>query len=260
MIWPQSTAQQKLGELYALNLTEDQLRERFVRPYQEGRPITWDGRTLPPSDVARITIGYTEDAQSEVKGGVPDRRYRVVTGGEDVTNDWIVGPPGSGSTQPEPSDSGTRNPKRVMVVHGRNAAARDAMFTFLRAVGLEPIEWEQAVGLTGAATPHNLDAVRAAMSEGQAVVVILTAEDHARLLPELAGENDDDEQSLRGQPRQNVILEAGLAMGIDRNRTILVELGANPPCQRLRWTKRRPNHEQRGGTDRSTVAASRSGL
>jgi hypothetical protein len=33
------------------------------------------------------------------------------------------------------------------------------------------------------------------------------------------------DRRLRGQPRQNVILEAGLAMGVDRRRVILVELG-----------------------------------
>jgi hypothetical protein len=97
------------------------------------------------------------------------------------------------------------------------------MFTFLRALGLAPIEWEQAVAETGMGSPHNLDAVRAAMDVAQAVVVISTAEDQAGLLPDLA--SDDDEVLLRGQPRQNVLLEAGFAMGIDRAKTILVELG-----------------------------------
>jgi predicted nucleotide-binding protein len=98
------------------------------------------------------------------------------------------------------------------------------MFMFLRTLGLSPIEWEQAITETGVASPHNLDAVRAAMDVGQAVVVILTAEDRAGLLPQLAADNEDDRR-LRGQPRQNVILEAGLAMGVDRRRVILVELG-----------------------------------
>ncbi len=57
---------------------------------------------------------------------------------------------------------------------------------------------------------------------GQAVVVLLTAEDQAGLLPRLADEDHDD-VLLRGQPRQNVILEAGMAMGIDPSRTLLVE-------------------------------------
>jgi len=75
--------------------------------------------------------------------------------------------------------------------------------------------------------PHNLHAVQAAMDLGQAVVVILAAEDRAGLLPELASSPEDaTDLRLRGQSRQNVILEAGLAMGVDRDRTILVELGS----------------------------------
>jgi predicted nucleotide-binding protein len=75
------------------------------------------------------------------------------------------------------------------------------------------------------ASPHNLDAVRAAMDLGQAVVVILTAEDQGGRLPWLAGPDDEEDLLLQGQPRQNVVLEAGMAMGIDRNRTVLVEIG-----------------------------------
>jgi predicted nucleotide-binding protein len=112
-----------------------------------------------------------------------------------------------------------------MVVHGRNLRVRDAMFQFLRALGLQPIEWDQAISETGMGSPHNLDAVRAAMDIAQAVVVVLTAEDVGGLIPALAQGDDDDDVTLRGQPRQNVILEAGLAMGVDRARTILVEVG-----------------------------------
>lgn len=117
-----------------------------------------------------------------------------------------------------------RDRKRVMVVYGRNAGARVAMFTFLRSLSLQPIEWEEAVTETGRGSPHNLEAVEAAMRVAQAVVVVLTAEDEARLMPRFAEPHDRTE--LIGQPRLNVILEAGLAMGLDRDRTILVELGA----------------------------------
>src|SRR6266852_8917563 len=111
-----------------------------------------------------------------------------------------------------------------MVVHGRNARAREAMFSFLRCLGLAPIEWEQAVAETGMASPYNLEAVQAAMDVAQAVVVVLTAEDRAGLLPELT-DGPDPDTALEGQPRQNVMLEAGMAIGIGRASTIIVQIG-----------------------------------
>jgi predicted nucleotide-binding protein len=115
------------------------------------------------------------------------------------------------------------NPRSVMVVHGRNQAARDAMFTFLRTLGLSPTDWAQAVGMTGVGAPHNLAAFRAAVSHAQAVVVLLTAEDEGALIPALRAPAEGG--GFLGQPRQNVMVEAGLALGVCEARTILVELG-----------------------------------
>jgi predicted nucleotide-binding protein len=128
-----------------------------------------------------------------------------------------------GGTPQKPEAGGGR---RVMVVHGRNLEARDAMFRFLRSVDLAPIPWHEAVTETGIGSPHNLAAVRAAMDMAQAVVVILTPEERAGLLPQLATAHDASEVEIGSQPRQNVILEAGMAMGIDQEHTILVELGS----------------------------------
>jgi hypothetical protein len=112
-----------------------------------------------------------------------------------------------------------------MVVHGRNLAARNAMFMFLRSLGLSPIEWEEAVAETGMGSPYTLEAVQAAMDVAQAVVVVLTAEDQAGLLPALADGQESTETALEGQPRQNVIFEAGMAMGTGRAGAVLVEIG-----------------------------------
>src|ERR1044071_1255947 len=45
------------------------------------------------------------------------------------------------------------DPRKVFVVHGRNERARTAMADFLRSIDLRPIEWSEAVRLTGEASP-----------------------------------------------------------------------------------------------------------
>ena len=100
------------------------------------------------------------------------------------------------------------------------------MASFLRSLGLEPILWEDAVEETGLGSPHNLEAVEAAMKVAQAVVVIFTAEDEARVVEQFRDPALPDEAELQGQPRPNVFLEAGMAMALDRKGTILTRLGS----------------------------------
>jgi hypothetical protein len=50
--------------------------------------------------------------------------------------------------------AGDPAPRNVMVVHGRDEAIRRAMFSFLRSIGLHPIEWSEAVDQTGSAAPY----------------------------------------------------------------------------------------------------------
>jgi CAP12/Pycsar effector protein, TIR domain len=43
---------------------------------------------------------------------------------------------------------------KVFVIHGRDKRLRDGIFTFLRSIGLDPIEWREAVGMTGKSAPY----------------------------------------------------------------------------------------------------------
>jgi len=122
------------------------------------------------------------------------------------------------------------DPRAIFVIHGRNQAARDAMFDFLRAVGLLPIEWTQAVLATGRPSPHIGEVLKAAFERAQAVLVLMTPDDEARLRIDLQTPGDPPhEKDLTPQARPNVIFEAGMAMAWDENRTILVELGQCRP-------------------------------
>jgi len=118
----------------------------------------------------------------------------------------------------------------VFVVHGRNLAARDAMFTFLRAVGLKPLEWTQALKLVRKGSPYVGEVLEAAFREAAAVVVLLTPDDEARLQPTFVGRSDPPyEKKLTGQARPNVLFEAGMAFGKDPNSTVLVQIGKLRP-------------------------------
>ena len=120
------------------------------------------------------------------------------------------------------SSSGTH----VFVVHGRDLRLRDGMFTFLRSIGLDPIEWTEAVAMTGKAAPYIGEILAAAFSNAQAVVVMLTGDDEARLRAELHGQSEPShETELTAQARPNVLFEAGMAMAHNPERTVLVEFG-----------------------------------
>lgn len=117
------------------------------------------------------------------------------------------------------------DPKRVLVVYGRNEKARKAMFELLRAVDLDPFEWGEVVKETKKGSPYVGEVLDEAFSKAQAVVVLLTGDDIAYLREEYR--NPDDalhEETPTPQARTNVIFEAGRAFGTHPDRTVLVEL------------------------------------
>jgi Predicted nucleotide-binding protein containing TIR-like domain len=94
------------------------------------------------------------------------------------------------------------DPKKVLVVYGRNEDARRAMFSFLRAIGLEPLEWTQAVSLTADGSPYVGQILDRAFTAAQAVVVLVTGDDLARLETRYLQESDPPyERALTPQAR-----------------------------------------------------------
>lgn len=124
----------------------------------------------------------------------------------------------------------SKDNRNVFVVHGRNLEARNSLFRFLRSIGLRPLEWSQAVKETGEASPFIGNILDVAFSMAQAIVVLLTPDDEARLREPFRGPADPPyESQLTGQARPNVLFEAGMAMGHNPSRTIIVELGTVRP-------------------------------
>jgi predicted nucleotide-binding protein len=207
--------------MYLIDAEQDTLDARVIEPWSEGRPIVMGGRTVLPAAIEEILIFETD---APVQKTLASGFAAAVSGGRNRTDDLIAKAAGGLVEAVDLGPGIERNPKRVMIVHGRNEAARDAVRAYLVSLGLEPIGWEEAIEETGEASPHNLVAVTASLEVAQAVVVIFTAEDEARLIERFRGDGDDDQ--LRGQPRPNVFLEAGMALSLLRHRTILVRLGA----------------------------------
>jgi hypothetical protein len=64
----------------------------------------------------------------------------------------------------------------------------------------------------------------------KAAVVLMTPDDEARLKEEFWQQTDgESEKEFTGQPRQNVLFEAGMALGLYEDRTVIVELGRLRP-------------------------------
>ena len=120
--------------------------------------------------------------------------------------------------------------RKVFVVHGRDKAARRSLYEFLRAIGLQPLEWSQAVKLTRKPTPSVDEVLRAAFRAATAVVVLMTGDDRVRLRKKLQKKRDPKyEKELRPQARPNVLYEAGMAMALRPDRTVLVQIGELRP-------------------------------
>jgi len=119
---------------------------------------------------------------------------------------------------------------KVFVVHGRNPLARESMFQFLRAIGLKPIEWSQATTMSGKGAPFISEILEVAFSNAQAVVVLITGDDEAKLRNDYLRNSDPIfEKVFTPQARPNVLFEAGMAFGYHPDRTILVEIGETRP-------------------------------
>lgn len=117
--------------------------------------------------------------------------------------------------------------RSVMVVNGRDGINAAALFTFLRAIGLRPLEWSKLVGAANSGAPYIGQVLDEAFAGAQAVVILQTPDDIAYLRPELVPEGDpENELAPRGQARPNVFFEAGMAIGRFPQRTVFVEIGA----------------------------------
>lgn len=111
--------------------------------------------------------------------------------------------------------------KSVMVIYGHDQQANAALFDWLRAIGLQPQEWGQLVKQSQTTAPYIGQVLEYAFGIAQAVVVFFTPDEYVvettapAALP----------ASWRFQARPNVLIEAGMALALHPDRTVLLLLG-----------------------------------
>jgi len=114
------------------------------------------------------------------------------------------------------------------VAYGSNEKARIAMFTFLRALDLLPMEWPCMHKLTGMSGASNSQVVEAGIKVAQCYVVLLTPDDV--VASSRASDATGAGGAMRTQARPNVLAELGMTWTKDPSRTLIVTLGdARPP-------------------------------
>lgn len=128
---------------------------------------------------------------------------------------------GGKAAKPRPKDNS------VFVIGGRDTAVTESMYALLNALGCKPVEFHQAVArVRGTGSPYVGVVLDKAFEQVQALVVLFTPDDEAKLKDQFLKPNEiQTEGRYRGQARQNVVFEAGMALARHEDKTILVQIG-----------------------------------
>lgn len=114
--------------------------------------------------------------------------------------------------------------KKVFIVHGRDLDFKQKIANFLRALSLTPLEWNAVASETGKATPTTHEIIVKGFEVAQVIIVLLTGDDEGKMKDMFIKDTDNNlERTLSSQPRLNVVYEAGLAFGMNPQRTLIIK-------------------------------------
>ncbi len=199
------------------DLTKEQLLSRYVEPYEQGKPILINGKTVPPEDIERIKFHRSEKtiesyvpaikAESRkssvsIIGGL-SYTHTAINRSKDVTDEFIEGPPGYKKVLVEAKiSSGARgsDKSKVFIVHGSDKAAQSKAARFVEKLGLEAIILHEKAS-SGRTIIEKIEHY----SDVGFAIVLYTPDD--------VGNVKSKSEELNGRARQNVVFEHGYLIG-----------------------------------------------
>jgi len=223
------------------DLSQQDLLTKIVKPYEQGKGIFINGTNINSLEITKIFIGKTRETYKEVSDRIhqqdmieiqrykqrgiavfpPSNYYHRAFGkGEDVLDEFILGPPGykvykkSQSMDEAPS---SQESNKIFIVHGHNEEMKQSTARFLERFNLEPIILHEQPNKGRTIIEKFSD-----YSDVAYAIVLLSADDMAYV-------KNDSSDNAKYRARQNVILELGYFLGkLGRNRVAAIyEEGKN---------------------------------
>jgi hypothetical protein len=119
------------------------------------------------------------------------------------------------SLLPEPQladhegDGPGRDRSRVLLIHGHDSIGVKEVARLVERLGLEPILWQEALDRIGLMSPSVIERFRSCLDIAQGVMIVM--------------------EGGLGESELNLVFEAGLALGLAEERTVVVQLGDQTP-------------------------------
>lgn len=115
--------------------------------------------------------------------------------------------------------------KKVFVIHGENEKIKNSVFDFLSSIGLYPIEFEDLFKSNGNDNLKVSEMLNTVFKTAHAVLSVLTPTEAAMKKHQTKYYYGNRRGEESPPLRSNVLLGTGMALALNRERTIVVEIG-----------------------------------
>jgi len=118
--------------------------------------------------------------------------------------------------------SSAADKRSVFIIHGRNLACVDQLVEFLNSVDLSVNTWDGLTNTAPDGTPTIEENFLRGIQQSQAIIVVLTGDEDVRLRERFRIDGDAE---AGVQSRPNVFYEAGIAIALRPQATIMLSFG-----------------------------------